>query len=941
MKKTLDLKALLAIKDALEHYYGFELGISDQKIIYGIWGEWISKEKFWKQLLEYPEFKNTKDPKNASATIQKLIDEKTKGVEAPKSPDQTLPQDRERNETLRKEREEKLKATQQSSKEAIAKMQARQKEIYEESEKLKRKIEDLKKDNSGEKLKGKVLYATISVNEVDKPVLDTKQEEAINAYRELSKEKPVTAVEQLQEVLVQNVSEQLKGQGLSESEIKQITRQTAVMTVESLNQSESKSYIPPTHQVSILAAASNNKSSIDGLGLDQKLTSSLHESINNTAVFRVFPIDAAKKTLEIAFGKEMSDFIFGTDPEKLNVTISNSIPTDKPSNDIKIIDLNTVYQSNIKILENQSAILDEIVGVGKEKARDYLFNNYFSRIISQKIESLPTQSTVKKLLTTPEMKIVMYRNFGIGTPTTWGTGEIIGNLALRINPQYAPILTSIAGGSYAAVAASTYAASYAAVQTTAGIFAAEAFAGGAGSAIATGAAAGSAIAPIIGTAIGAIVGYVGGEVVVKTVSRLKVWWTKNKEKVAPFLGIGVGLLLARFGFAPAILGGAGTFLLFGGTAAGLLFGPLRFFQILGRNIGIAIATPVIVTLLVLPPLVAFIMLVINNSAYVVPPGISSSSSGADNPYMLVTKTANPSKLDNSNSNQTVIYVVSIKALRGNLTNLKLVSTECNVIKKDKSNVECPTEFISDLDGASITPGNNGVFSFTGIYDAKYSDSLIYDTITISATNEAGEKITTSGSASVCIGDCPHGCFQISNDNEAWPQNYSSTLSTAVAELTTKFPQFVDKACVGRPSVKLCYTTKSPSPIGTGGLCNNAIYAITSELPDSNNGCVINFNQCGVRNSSKDAFFLLTHEISHHISWRDGGEMINKYLNKGAQYELPLCSYSGTQGDPYEGSAEANALYANGGTASFSTCSMNFQNQYPKNYSYAQEYMNNP
>lgn len=453
-------------------------------------------------------------------------------------------------------------------------------------------------------------------------------------------------------------------------------------------------------------------------------------------------------------------------------------------------------------------------------------------------------------------------------------------------------------------------------------------------------AAGASVPVPVLNVILAAAGWVAGELV----SKLKTWWTKNKDKAGPAIAIGLGFGGLMLGGPGAGAVGLGVGLAATGSLAAFAAGAFGVLGFIGRSIGIAIATPVIITLLVIPPLVAFIMLVINNSAYVVPPGLSSSAlnGGADNPYMLVTKIASPNKIDNPTSPQQVIYGISIKAIKESLFNVRITAVKCTVLKKDGKKMECPDEDVPPLEeGKSISPTQVHAFSFISRYDVRFNDSLVMDSIEVTAELADGTVITTSGSASLCVGECPHGCFKISNDNEAWPQNYSSTISTAVAELTSKFPQFVDKACVGRPSVKLCYTTKDPSPIGTKGLCDNAIYAITSELSDSNDGCVINFNQCGVRGSSTDAFFLLTHEISHHISWRDGGEMINSYLNKGAQHELPLCSYSGTQGDPDEGSAEANALYANGGTASFSTCSMNFQSQYPKNYSYAQEYMNKP
>ena len=118
----------------------------------------------------------------------------------------------------------------------------------------------------------------------------------------------------------------------------------------------------------------------------------------------------------------------------------------------------------------------------------------------------------------------------------------------------------------------------------------------------------------VSAGIGLVVGYVVGKIVEK-LPQIKKWFQENGPVLAGVAGLG-GLALG----GPAV----GGLVLFGGLAAtGSLgvfaagaFGVLGF---IGRSIGIAIATPVIVTLLILPPLVAFIMLVINNSAYVVPP----------------------------------------------------------------------------------------------------------------------------------------------------------------------------------------------------------------------------------------------------------------------------------------------------------------------------------
>ncbi len=543
------------------------------------------------------------------------------------------------------------------------------------------------------------------------------------------------------------------------------------------------------------------------------------------------------------------------------------------------------------------------------------------------VRLLTSQASVQEIasasLVTFSRPIIAFESGGVKVLLVTGTNKALGTQiavgGVKFGQKMAGAI-AVKGGTQVAIVTSTQAGAQLAVGTSTVLTKVLTFLGGLSTPVTAG--------------IGLVVGYLAGKVIEK-LPQIKKWFQENGPVLAGVAGLG-GLALG----GPAV----GGLVLFGGLAAtgslaAFATGAFGVLGLIGRSVGIAIATPVIVTLLVLPPLVAFIILVINNSAYVVPPSpYSSQNGGADNPYMLVTKTANPTKLDNSDSNQTVIYVVTVKALKGNLTNVNITGSECTVTKKNDSNPPgCPTEVFPEITNDSISPNEPHTFSFTGIYNGDFSDSLIYDSITFTATAEDGTEVTTSGSASVCIGDCPRGCFEISNENEQWPTGYTSTLEGAIGDLVSKFPNFVDKACSDNPTIKLCYTTKNPSPIGDA-LCVNNIYAIHAH---NTNGCDINFNQCGVRNNIKDASFILTHEISHHIQKLDGGDMVARHQNSGATNELPLCSYSGTQGNTYEGSAEANALYATGGTASFSTCSMNFQSQYPKNYRYAQDYMNNP
>lgn len=795
--------------------------------------------------------------------------------------------------------------------------------------------------------KDKVVYAKVVVDPKDVVKLEQLEpntQEKIKHYETLIKqEKFETAKQELAAEIERNAEKELLRQGVTKEDIKTIARETANEAIEVLSHKDDVIYTPPSYQTVILATVATDSKVLPTVIKSKSAEELIKLSANNVSVFRIQPEILTRSVLVTAFGEQFSTVVLGVDPTKIRVTLTETLPqniTQTQYGEYREVHLAEVNNHQIDIYQGQINVLNRISESGRGMATNYVQNSV-TGFLSRKIEALPV-GVIKKITSTPEMQAVLFAKFGMGNPVTWqytnpilmrvmGQNQIAGAVFSKVfgDKIVVPVTTKVVAGQVASKVATQVAVKKgfgAIIGKVIGFFA--------------GTPAGPA-----GWIAGLAIGEVAGRAIQNIWSKVKIWLKENKDIAAPAVGVVSAFFIAPFfGAGPAVLGGVGAFALFGGSVAGLATGAFGVLGLIGRSTLITISTPVIVTLLVLPPLVAFIMLVINNSAYIVPPSPYSSSqnSGTDNPYMLVTKTANPTKLDNSNSNQTVIYVVTVKALKGNLTNVNITGSECTVTKKDNSNTpDCPPEIFPEIVNESISPNEPHTFSFTGIYNEDFSDSLIYDSITFTATAEDGTEVTTSGSASVCIGDCPHGCFEISNDNEDWPQNYVSTLSAAVSELTSKFPQFVDKACIGRPSVKLCYTTKDPSPIGTKGLCKNAIYAITSELSDSNNGCVINFNQCGVKGNSSDAFFLLTHEISHHISWRDGGEMINNYLNRGAQHELPLCSYSGTKGDPYEGSAEANALYANGGTASFSTCSMNFQSQYPKNYGYAQEYMNKP
>ena len=127
--------------------------------------------------------------------------------------------------------------------------------------------------------------------------------------------------------------------------------------------------------------------------------------------------------------------------------------------------------------------------------------------------------------------------------------------------------------------------------------------------------------PIVGTLIGAAVGWLVGKVIEK------IPWKKVLPVLAgiagfflfgPLIGLGLGL-------GTAALIGAGSGIGVGATLAGIGTGVVGFFGALGSAMVISIGTPILVTLLVFPVVVALILFIINSGAYVVPPGVIGTS----------------------------------------------------------------------------------------------------------------------------------------------------------------------------------------------------------------------------------------------------------------------------------------------------------------------------
>ncbi|HKB88123.1 MAG TPA: hypothetical protein VKC53_00590 [Patescibacteria group bacterium] len=404
---------------------------------------------------------------------------------------------------------------------------------------------------------------------------------------------------------------------------------------------------------------------------------------------------------------------------------------------------------------------------------------------------------------------------------------------------------------------------------------------------------------------------------------------------------GIAVAVAGITSGSALLTSVG----FGSTAAGFVVNPgralsgsafgnvvapiLGFFHSVMNFVLEGIVLPIILAVLCVPLLIALFLFIINSGALIVPPGQSTLSS--TNPYIEVRKVPNPG--GQLGSPQAITYTITVTAKKDLLTRISF-KTDCKAIKKSGPSIDCSSLEKIATSTASIAPGSPFSFNFTSNYDAKYQDSLVSDTITVSAESNEGGKLSETGSASVCFGKCPLNCFDFSSPTWSSVPNLQSNLTQAAAQLASQYPNFAAKVC-GGGTVKLCYTTSNPTPVGKAGICNQATYAKDVEQKD----CNINFNQCGIKSTS-DALFILTHETTHHI------QIINKgserlFEQNVPQSEWPICTYGLTGSNPYESQAEGDALFVNQHPSWASSCVTNYAVQYPKHYNFAKNVMFGP
>ncbi len=234
-----------------------------------------------------------------------------------------------------------------------------------------------------------------------------------------------------------------------------------------------------------------------------------------------------------------------------------------------------------------------------------------------------------------------------------------------------------------------------------------------------------------------IVGALASQVATKVIPLLKRNWKK----------VMAGLTAAGL----AVVGGVP------GAAIGLGVILVAFPGLLGAALGAMIA-PAVVVIVAIPLIVAVILFIINSGAYIVPPAPSFVPGAITSPYIGIEKTADPNCMNRAGcpSFGPVEYTVKIYAKKGSLSNIQIRNQYKVIGESNAAEPNPEIEALNDLP-QTISPGQGFTFTYSLNLGTEYDNSIIIDSLTVTANTSEQKGATASTNASVVIGNPPIDC----------------------------------------------------------------------------------------------------------------------------------------------------------------------------------------
>jgi len=828
----------------------------------------------------------------------------------------TLPQ-KESLETFEKERASQEVQTIKSKEKA-------EKEVQDFIAKYKKGIEQRKKIQ--ETLKEKVVYLQPK-DETQKIELTTTEKDAIIALAKSAKRNPRNFVDEFSKDIIKNLPEEIK-KIVPETELETSAQLVSLDLAKRLT---SKSPVAPP---GIFKALANPKANLNQIiSSPEALDNIKAAAITWSAIGSASDV-TTRTLLYPILNKNVVGYIYGTDGKEY---LATSVRTENTTHTIQLENLSESFSN---LLDNP--ILNYIKGTTTDEARGKVLG-WGNNLLIIQLKNLPKDgffSFVSKAVSSGELSQGLSLLLGTGSQYTATATSFVGRTLLTFFPEYAPLAASVLGhfgidvgitlGSTLAPAAAG--AIEAGVATT-GLVATE-IASGAAATIA-GTAGGATIGTGGGIAAGLATGPLApiaiplfallGALAIKLIGKILNWAKKHQENLKL-----IGLIMMCGGLVTRsipllVFGGlvfVPTVLKTGFSLAKIAGRTAFFFGRIGASMAITIGTPIIVAIIVFPILVAIILFIINSGAYVVPP--KSSSTGVENPYIRVEKVANPKgPFENSDLPQKVEYTITIAAKKSPLTNVEL-EYKCEVLRKGVR-PPCP-----DIEGSIPTSDEIGTIMPTTPYQFKYfktysgdsfKDSLVSGTITATADTAEKSGVSTSGSASIIIGEPDIGCYKLVESGEYLvPSQYISIFNSSMFKIVEDWPSFVAKTCPAAGGiVYIGYGGDDPYYWGWH-LHQAAVDFILYEAP---------------LNSFVRTEFIMIHELGHHIQ-SVNSDYYQQFLDwPGIKW--PICTYTATS-DPIEAFPETLGLYGSGRALNDSLdcrgVSGTFKDNYPANWEFA-------
>jgi hypothetical protein len=587
----------------------------------------------------------------------------------------------------------------------------------------------------------------IKVKIEEKPVeveLPQKEVEKIQSFKEEAIQNQKTATEQLAEEIKTRIADSTPPEVVDA-----VAKQTAYDAVQTLVDNPETS---PTIQVAYLRAVAGNPKAVKAVVKDPETAKEVSQTAVDLTDFETTQLNQSKKYFAQAFGDNTAKYWFR---EKV-VSISET-PTPEYTQSVSLSQI-PAYQA--QSLSDQRTILDDVKNVGFEKAQTQI-GSRLNGFIDTRIAALPEGHLLKSEFASNTLSV-----FGVGTPVNWVAAEGASPMIkMAVSSGYGPLLGTVQsatgwklGISKVGLEVGKRAVTTGAAKVATGVVAKTGFKGLIAS------------LGLAGGPVGVALAWLGSEIVVRLggriLSGIKKFIKEHKELLIGLgaLGMIFGNIPIRIISAPLLFAGGGAAIADGGLSmAALGYGILRFLRIFGRNVGITIGTPILVTILVFPVVVTLILFIINSGAYIVPPSPLTLARVGQvvSPYIDVKKTANPpGPFANDDLDVTVEYTVEITAKKSPLTNIQI--TDNCTVRKESGTTDCPDPVpaIPDLSGISISPGSPYSFTFSMPFTSpEFEDSRVSNSITVTADTPEQSGTKAAGSASIKIGnppeDCPH------------------------------------------------------------------------------------------------------------------------------------------------------------------------------------------